>query len=84
MKKFLLVVGLLFTMLGCCFADGIKVFRVAINKLTETELKVPGHITSVQAIYTESSTDGIIIIVSYTDGEVSTVNVSKYINTFHD
>lgn len=66
------------------FADGIKVFRVAVNKLTETTFTVPGHISSVQPIYTESSTDGLLIIVSYTEGEVTVVKISDYINTFND
>ncbi len=83
-EKKLLVLGLLFSFCGFCFADGIKVFRVSVNKLTETSFEVPWHITSVQAIYTDSSTDGLIVVVSYTDGEVSVVNVSDHISTFHD
>lgn len=84
MKKLLLVLGILCSMFSFCFADGIKVFRVAVNKLSEASFEVPGHITSVQAIYTDSSTDGLLIIVSYTDGEFSVVNVSDHISTFHD
>ena len=84
MKKLFFIFGLLLAISCNCFADGIKVFRVAVNKLTEASFTVPGHITSVQAIYTESSIDGLLIIVSYTEGEASVVNVSDYISTFHD